>query len=661
MANGEPLAPIEVPWKLASSTQVLKSGGPDETTISLFFHEPDDEALTSINPDEKLVYLKVTASVSPCTLEEIGPELASAFLAGKLPVLHLQVDLEVAPTSGERGGIRPYFHGAQPLHRRFVETGVVGTNAVEGASDAQFFGKSGSQLYEGIDSTSRTTTAGGGLSFSIPFTSISFGASAQKTGTGVLSTRTVDQVVDTTTREAAQERRELVSHTTQVENILTLLSGKYVGTPYLRFSLFPRPLQLLSLDPSDPNLWFSQLLRHRSSGIEGVQEFTAVLVVPREKDFCVTAKLRRVCLLDDAPGPDDFDERFRADLWQLARMADYIYDVYPIGTPLDDLDVDLVSQLTPAKDFRRPVVRGWRFDLLRQVVVAAILSPADSAGEVRGISVNYKHMLELWLETLRAEYEQELARSPLERGAVLGENRRLETCFGDSDGSLTVTSSSSSISPLVPIGFSGIFDVAITDAELVASTVRSRAMQTNTRWNTLERQMNDFLSNLNGVPEGPEPLQDPRVAEVLVSRWAKVDPTDPRNLGLSAVSQALGLTERQRQSLAQAGVKDLRGVAQALRAIPVLELHNEEVARFEKEIETDERDEAKKRSLNLIPPERIELPIDSEGVAEIRKLIAKTLGGYGPGGGGGRTGQVGKPGRASKRGPGPKGGSRKGA
>ena len=80
-------------------------------------------------------------------------------------------------------------------------------------------------------------------------------------------------------RQASEERRELLSHMTRVETVLTLLNAKYVGTPYLSFSLAPQPLQMLSIDASDPNLWFNQLLHRRSSGIEGIQEFTAVLLV----------------------------------------------------------------------------------------------------------------------------------------------------------------------------------------------------------------------------------------------------------------------------------------------------------------------------------------------------------------------------------------------
>ena len=109
-------------------------------------------------------------------------------------------------------------------------------------------------------------------------------------------TRDVTQVTDTTTREASTERRELVSHMTKVENILTLLNAKYVGTPYLSFSLSPQPLEQLSADASDPSLWFSQLLQRRSSGIEGVQEFTGVILVPRARNSaCMRGSAASAC------------------------------------------------------------------------------------------------------------------------------------------------------------------------------------------------------------------------------------------------------------------------------------------------------------------------------------------------------------------------------
>ena len=42
MANGDELPlSLEIPWRLASTTQLLTGGEPDETTISFFTFRPD--------------------------------------------------------------------------------------------------------------------------------------------------------------------------------------------------------------------------------------------------------------------------------------------------------------------------------------------------------------------------------------------------------------------------------------------------------------------------------------------------------------------------------------------------------------------------------------------------------------------------------------------
>ena len=182
-----------------------------------------------------------------------------------------------------------------------------------------------------------------------------------------------------------------------------------------------------------------------------------MLVVPRGEDFCVDARLRRVCLLDSPPGPFSFDERLRLepnfDLLQLMRMVEYLYRVYPLGH---------AARGAGRRPDRRPPGRqpvpaaGGRVvgAPARPLVVEAIVaSPHSTPGDSKRGSVNYKHFLELWLDTLRDEYEQEASRSPLERGVLLGENRRLGTCFGSTrtgkvDGQL---SSDASVSPLVRV------------------------------------------------------------------------------------------------------------------------------------------------------------------------------------------------------------------
>jgi len=610
--------PLEVPWKLASTTQLLKAGGPNDVSISVFFFEPDDENLTSNFPGERLVFLKFTVSVSPCTLAIGDPDLAIGFLGEDLPVLHLMLDLKIRPASGETGGIRPYFHAAAPLKRQVLQTGVIGDALFEGEASAQSFGKSGSQLYESLDSSSRTTTVGGGISIG------PIGASASTSNTNVSSERTVNQVVDTTSRDGSQERRELISHMTKVENLLTLLNAKFLGTPYLRFSLFPRPLQTLSIDPSDPNLWFNQLLHRRSTGIEGIQEFTAVVVVPQDEEFCVEANLHRVCLLDNPPEPN-LDERLQPDFFQLARMVNYLYGIFPRGTPLEELDIDLLDQLEPTEDFRRPVVRLWAFRLASQIIEAFVASPSSISGQASAANINYKHMLEIWLETLRAEYEEELNRSPLERGSILHDRRNLETCFApNDDGVLEVsgfTSTGFGTNP-APLNFNpGDTNINVTNS---FSSDRSRALQTITKWNTLEQRLSTFVYNLQEFPEGDARLDDPKIVDILIDRWGRLAPNDERNIKFKAAAKILRLKPELANLLEKAGAKTIRDAAQILNAAPEIEKQNKDVNNFLAHFKTDKAVFARRRIV-FTPPEPVEFGVSGEQALQLRRAIGRGL------------------------------------
>ncbi len=578
----ELLPPIEIPWKLASTTQPLSAGEPAETALTLFFFEPDDETLTSKFPDDRLVFVKFTASISPAKFPAELSKVAATFLGEGIPCMHVLLDLKVRNAAGDLGTIRPYFHTAAPLARRMVQTGVVGVDAYEGEADALAIGKSGSQMNESLRSHSSTTTASASAGLSLG--PVSLGGSVRNTTTDVASNRAVSQVVDTTNREASEERRELVSHTTRVENIISLLSAKYIGTPHLSFSVSPQPLQQLSVDPSDPNLWFQQLLARRSSGIEGIQEFTAVIVVPKGTDFCISARLRRVCLLDSPPGPFSLDERFTGTLVQLSRMVNYLNDAFPIGTPLDELDIDIIGGLTGSGPFRRPVVELWGLRLLESLVVASVVSPGASAGVAARGRANYKHFLEVWLDTLRDEYEREASRSPLERGALFGENRLLDTCFGTNEaGATVVTKSSSSVSPLFRVVFPpGLFDVGgfKTLSASQNTSTRARALETTTRWNAVERQVTNLLSNSTKLPEVPLAANDPKVLGVLVDIWRKLPADDPRNLDFEKAAALLQLGDAHRRLLKSAGATNLSSIASVLRVAPAVDRQNAEVEKI---------------------------------------------------------------------------------
>jgi hypothetical protein len=350
MSDEASLPPLEIPWRLASTTLPFSNNEPDQTSITLFTHVPADDLLNTQFPDEKLVYLKVAVSISPASVPASSPPFPGGALGEGVPVYHMLLDLKVRKKSGATGTIRPYFHAAAPLHRRMLQTGVVGHEAFEGEAAAQSMGKSGSQLHESLSSEARTNSASASAGFSIG----GFGASGsvRTTSTDVNSTRAVSQTVDTTNRQAAEERRELVSHSTKVENILSLLHAKYVGTPFLSFSLNPRPLELLSLDPSDPNLWFSQLLARRSSGIEGLQEFTAVIVVPKRSGLLPQCAVAPRLSFRCPPGPLAFDERYSSTLPQLVRLLNYVERTFPPGTPLEELDVEVIPRFRRRRIFR---------------------------------------------------------------------------------------------------------------------------------------------------------------------------------------------------------------------------------------------------------------------------------------------------------------------
>jgi len=602
----EPLPPLEIPWKLAATTQPLVAGEPDQTSISLFFHEPDPKAVAGRPDDERLVYLKFLVSISPASFPREDSKIVATFLGEGVPVFHVQLDLRVRNSAGDLGTIRPYFHSAAPLSREMVQTGVVGGEAYEGEFDGQSIGKSGSQMYEAQTSRSKTVSAGASAGFAIPIPVVGgiFGASGsiRTTSTDVTSDRAVSQTVDTTQRQAAEERRELVSHTTRVENVLTLLRAKSLGTPHLGFSLMPRPLQVLSIDPTDPNLWFNQLLARRSTGIEGIQEFTAVVVVPKDEDFCIEARLRRVCVLDSPPGPFTIKERFDGSLLQLARLVDYLYGLYPVGTPLEELDVDLIGGLTPANEFRRPVIELWALRLLPGIVEAFVLSPSSNAGTEQRGSVNYKAFIELWLELLREEYEREVARSPVERGVLLGENRFLKTCFAlGGEGGMSVTDSSSSVGPLVrmPIVV-GVIDVGGVKTTQ-AVNVRDRAVETVTRWNALDQQLGTLLAQDTTVPDQPVTVSDPHVRRVLIDRWSKLSADDERNYGFNEAADLLGLDDAQRRRLKAAGATDLRTIAQALKVAPEVSRHNADAARLKDVLKSQEGAPAAPDAINVLP------------------------------------------------------------
>jgi hypothetical protein len=302
-------------------------------------------------------------------------------------------------------------------------------------------------------------------------------------------------------------------------------------------------------------------------------------------------------------------------------MVNYLNRTFPPGTPLEELDIDIIGSV-PSGTFKRPVVELWGLRLLERLVVASVASPGATAGAAQHGNANYKHFLEVWIDTLRDEYDREAARSPLERGILFGENRFLDTCFGvGEDDEIGVTSSNSTVSPLfrVPLHV-GILDIGGVKSLSSAknASVRMRALETTTRWNVVERHVTNLLANSKSLGEEPLVASHPKVMTVLLDVWRKLPADDPRNLDFEKAASLLKLSDVQRKQFAAAGAENLSGIATALTVLPDMERQNEQAKRV--------REVTKKGKGRGAAPELINVPLDAKARAVVLAAIASSLG-----------------------------------
>jgi hypothetical protein len=272
---------------------------------------------------------------------------------------------------------------------------------------------------------------------------------------------------------------------------------------------------------------------------------------------------------------------------------------------------------------------------------AVVVSPGNTAGSESARNVNYKHLLEIWLETLRAEHEAELARSPLERGVVLAQTQTLRTCFTPGDSGLNVSESSSVRGRVVKLPFEpGLPERPPLD--VVDRSARAASIQTVVNWNALEGRLTQFLSNQAEFPDKPVSLGDTGVVKLLTARWAKLGVSDPRNLPFDDVASLLKLSANHTSVLQEAGVADLRGLGLALNAADIIARQNLEIERFGKELPTLRKSSATKRPAKspqrsyrrppkLDKPEPIKFAIEAAVAGDIRKAIGDALNSLGSG------------------------------
>jgi hypothetical protein len=643
MAEADDLTvPLDIPW------QLLSRRGPDSaedpTSIATFVYIPLLPDLDAKYPDDRLVYFKFSVSVFPFRLDVPRVPPAEVFDEAFAPVWRMVLDVEITPkTAPPAPRFKPYFLSAAPTRRAMVETGVVGDYLTEGESDEVAIGRSGSHLIEGFHSTTKTRKFGIGVLGGLPLGGGIIGGSLgySRGSTSISGGREVTEQLDTTNRQASEERKELLSHTTNVSNVLTLLNGSLIGTNMLHFSLWPQPLRPLSIDPNDENLWYAELLKRRSSGIEGMQDFYAIAVVPRGEGFCLSENLRRVSVMEpplpEPPvQPSKFFEPFKFNAIDFERVLMYVMGKYPEGMPLEELDVSVDDRLTPdpaavppfpsthtraalqayynavgavwvpnplpplppessfpAEAFLlnkwvndaqailatlptvvkidtvpRPVVSGWSFsNPMRPSMfrLHALTNPPS-------LPVPYKWVQDIWLEAAQYDYEAELAKSPLERGTILLDDRRIDICADVDEegtlGSVTTKVSSPATGILASLPSSAV--VRPWDSN-TARDSRAKGRVMVSAWRMAEAQLGNRISGASTTAAQPFSFQDTGVMEIFLRRAERLAAGDRRNLSIAELSRRLGLGVAETVQLKTSGVTNLSSLASAILAARELE------------------------------------------------------------------------------------------
>jgi hypothetical protein len=585
--QGSGVPPLEIPWRHGGTTRVPPATGEPSyanSTLSVFFFEPDVPEIETYYPGSHLVYLRFTLSLQPRIrltdlFKQAGYDTeAWEFLDRRsvAPIKRAVLDVRIRTDDGD-----PYFVAAAPMHRQMIEDAERGIQHLDGASESLAVGKSASTLHEAFSVT--TETSGGGWNVSAP---VSIGG--QESTTTVSGSRDAAQTVDVTNREAATERRDLLSHTTRISNILSLLNLYHVGSQQLRWRLAPTPVTGLPATAQDLYSWYTELLRQRSSGLEGVQDFYAVAVVPNTgadgKYFCVDAALTEVAVVQPVWAPEPKPIVLFDNEVELADEAlDFLYRRYPVGTSIDELaDVDVHETAwmgfekadghwaaVSLDDIRAATIEDWWYSIepgtepkaMRAVVSCSIrgILTTDFASKNPGNDLasgwaSYKPLAAATLEARRDRVRRDFLLG-MDQTAVLVNQTDLSWCRGKKlniTAAQTFVISTSKIwqgAKSAPFPGARGLRASLGDVSeaLAAVAVADDALSATTA--LLQRNALEKFT-----------LDHPDMQRVILGALAGLEPSDPANRDIARASN-LGIDQATIKRLREQGITDLRGLA----------------------------------------------------------------------------------------------------
>jgi hypothetical protein len=293
--------PSEVPWeRICVSEDMMDPSACDsdrpakwQSSLAVFKYVPEEDYQTY--PGRKITYLKVSCTIAgyqPKNEEIQGNinwngvdttivEDVDEFLESYRPCNEAIVQITVAPSSGERIPLDqyPYIMDFQPKKRELYEVATDTNERMSRSLESLNIRKSA-----GTTKSLEVLDIDQGFSVGASAQYAGVGGSGQYSQQGQWGTKNIggEESGLARTTDESRERRETVSHTTQLTQLYHLLDSYHLGTNRVVFLIQPRPHVL------QPPSGFVRGPRP----IEGLQEFFLVVNQPEDQqDFCVAVRL----------------------------------------------------------------------------------------------------------------------------------------------------------------------------------------------------------------------------------------------------------------------------------------------------------------------------------------------------------------------------------
>jgi len=288
--------PQDITWKrMAYSRDMIDTNFNDlsftpkwRSSLALYYYIVPEEDTADAYPDSKVVYLKLTCSITGWNPSEVlkdarKTEEASGALddlqksiwetitsqgwaSAYYPCLGAIMQVGIYPGKNEQAGPDdfPYIIDFEPKKRELYEMVSEGSEVLSGSLDKVSITKG----------TTNTQSVGASVSGGIPLISGSVSANASW------------EQVNNNVTDTSKENRETLSRTSSFSQMYQLFNGYHLGTNRALFLVAPRPHTVGNQAQTEFNLINGE------RKLEGIQEMFLVVLVPNKlTGFCIQASL----------------------------------------------------------------------------------------------------------------------------------------------------------------------------------------------------------------------------------------------------------------------------------------------------------------------------------------------------------------------------------